>query len=195
MPARDRVRPDEEDRPAVTAEHASEHGEDRAVVGFEARTGDLALQHGELMTQHEDLDILDPWNARGGRAAPAGRSRAGSDGRSGPHADPRSAPTTPITPARNPRSTRRTSIRHPQGNPTASADAETGVEVVAPRTTTVSSGPWGLSRRRPEGGERSRPRRPLGPDVGCCARPPLCPLAPRHRGAAGRGCPWGSRHR
>src|ERR1035437_6634281 len=58
MPARDRVRPDEEDRPAVTAEHASEHGEDRAVVGFEARTGDLALQHGELMTQHEDLDIL-----------------------------------------------------------------------------------------------------------------------------------------
>src|ERR1017187_7846518 len=50
----------------------------------------------------------------------------------------------------------------PQGNPTASADAETGVEVVAPRTTTVSSGPWGLSRRRPEGGERSRPRRPLG---------------------------------
>jgi len=102
MPARDRVRPDEEDRPAVTAEHASERGEDRAVVGFEARTGDLALQHSELMTQHEDLDILDPWNARGGRAAPAGRSRAGSDGRSGPHADPRSAPTTPITPSAKP---------------------------------------------------------------------------------------------
>ena len=55
---RDRVRSDEEDRPAVTAEHASERGEDRAVVGFEARTRDLALQHGELMAQHEDLDIF-----------------------------------------------------------------------------------------------------------------------------------------
>ena len=58
MPTQDRVRSDEEDRTAITAEHASERGEDRAVVGFEARTRDLALQHGELMAQHEDLDIL-----------------------------------------------------------------------------------------------------------------------------------------
>ena len=58
MPTQDRVRSDEEDRPAVTAEHASERGEDRSVDGFEAGPGDLALQHRELVAQHEDLDIL-----------------------------------------------------------------------------------------------------------------------------------------
>src|SRR5205823_15116249 len=49
MPTQDRVRSDEEDRPAVTAEHASERGEDRSVDGFEAGPGDLALQHRELV--------------------------------------------------------------------------------------------------------------------------------------------------
>src|ERR1019366_9182087 len=44
--------------PAVAAEHASERGEDRSVLGFEARTDDLAFQDGELMAQHENLDIL-----------------------------------------------------------------------------------------------------------------------------------------
>ena len=58
MPTEDRVRSDEEDRPAVAAEHASERGEDRSVLGFEARSRDLALQDGELMAQHENLDIL-----------------------------------------------------------------------------------------------------------------------------------------
>jgi hypothetical protein len=43
---------------AVTAEYASERAEDRSVIGFEARTGDLAAQHRELMSQHENLDIL-----------------------------------------------------------------------------------------------------------------------------------------
>jgi hypothetical protein len=32
--------------------------EDRSIVRFEARTRDLASQHGELMAQHEKLDIL-----------------------------------------------------------------------------------------------------------------------------------------
>jgi hypothetical protein len=58
MPTRDRVRSDEEDRPAVTAEHASECGEDDAVVGFETRPCNLALHHRELVAQHEDLDIF-----------------------------------------------------------------------------------------------------------------------------------------
>jgi hypothetical protein len=58
MPAQDRVGSDEEDRPAVTAEHTRERSEDRSVVGFEARPRNLAVQHGELMAQHEDFDIL-----------------------------------------------------------------------------------------------------------------------------------------
>jgi hypothetical protein len=48
-PLEDRGRSDDEDRPAVTAEHSRQRGEDRSVVGFEARTVDLALQDGELM--------------------------------------------------------------------------------------------------------------------------------------------------
>ena len=58
MPTEDCVRSDEEDWPAVAAEHASERGEDRSVLGFEARSRDLALQDAELMAQHENLDIL-----------------------------------------------------------------------------------------------------------------------------------------
>lgn len=58
MPPEDRVLSHQQDRPAVAAEYASAGGENRSVVGFEARTGDLALQDRELVTQHEDLDIL-----------------------------------------------------------------------------------------------------------------------------------------
>ena len=49
-----------EDRPAVTTEHTRQRGEDRPVVGFETRTRDLALEHRELMAQHEDLGVLGP---------------------------------------------------------------------------------------------------------------------------------------
>jgi hypothetical protein len=58
VPAQDRVRSKKEDRPAVATEHTRERGEQSTVVWFEKRTGDLASQHRELMTQHEDLDIL-----------------------------------------------------------------------------------------------------------------------------------------
>ena len=58
MPTQDRVGLHQQDRPALTVEHASERAEDRSVLGFEARTGDLASQHGELMAQHEDLGIF-----------------------------------------------------------------------------------------------------------------------------------------
>ena len=58
MPTQARVGLHHEDGPAVTAEHGRERGKDGAVVGFEARTHDLALQHRELMAQHEDLDVL-----------------------------------------------------------------------------------------------------------------------------------------
>ena len=58
MPTQDRVgltrKIDQRSRPSTR----DKRGEDRSVVGFEARTRDLALQHRELMAQHEDLDIL-----------------------------------------------------------------------------------------------------------------------------------------
>ena len=49
MPTKDCVRPDEEDWPAITAEHADTRGEDRSVLGFQARSRDLAFHDGELM--------------------------------------------------------------------------------------------------------------------------------------------------
>ena len=55
MPTQDRVGLHQQDRLAVSAEHASERGEDRAVGGFKARTRDLASQDGKLMAQHENL--------------------------------------------------------------------------------------------------------------------------------------------
>ena len=58
----------------------------RSHVGFEARTGDLAPQHGKLMAQHEDLNTLRTIpTSRAGRAR---RSRAGQDARNGPHTGP-----------------------------------------------------------------------------------------------------------
>ena len=58
MPAQDGLGPNEEDRPVVTAEHASERAQHGAVFGREARAGDLSLQPRELVAQYEDLDIL-----------------------------------------------------------------------------------------------------------------------------------------
>jgi len=58
MPTKNRVGSDEEDRPAVTTNNARHGTQERAVVGFETRTGELALQDRDLVTEYEDLDIL-----------------------------------------------------------------------------------------------------------------------------------------
>ena len=58
MPPQQRVGLHHEKRPAVTAEHAGERGEDGAVVGSEPWMCLLASQHGELVAQHEELDIF-----------------------------------------------------------------------------------------------------------------------------------------
>jgi hypothetical protein len=58
MPTQQRVRLHQEERPPFTTEHTRECGEERSVVGFEPRMWVLAVQHRELMAQHEHLDIL-----------------------------------------------------------------------------------------------------------------------------------------
>ena len=58
MPTEDCARSDEEDWPAVAAEHASERGEDRSVLGFELGSGHLTVQHRQLMPENEDLSIF-----------------------------------------------------------------------------------------------------------------------------------------
>ena len=58
MPAKDRLGRDEEGCPPLTGDQASEGTDERSIRPGEAGTGDLALEHGELMAQHEDLGVL-----------------------------------------------------------------------------------------------------------------------------------------
>src|SRR5438552_14259551 len=58
MPPHDRVGFHDENGPAVTTNDARHRGEDGMVVGFEPHSSVLALQDGELVAQHEDLDIF-----------------------------------------------------------------------------------------------------------------------------------------
>jgi hypothetical protein len=58
MPAQQCVRPDEEARPARSRQHATDGGEQGPVGRFQPETWELATQHGELVAQDEDLQIL-----------------------------------------------------------------------------------------------------------------------------------------
>ena len=58
MPSKNGLGRDEEGRPALTGDHESEGTDNRSIRPGEAGTGDLALEHGELVAQHEDLGVL-----------------------------------------------------------------------------------------------------------------------------------------
>jgi hypothetical protein len=63
MPAQQRVRPDEEARPARSRQHATDGGEQGPVCRLQPGTWELATQHGELVAQDEDLQILGSFAA------------------------------------------------------------------------------------------------------------------------------------
>jgi hypothetical protein len=98
MPTQDRLRPDHEDGPAVTAEPTRERGEDRTVVGFSPRTRDLALEYGELVAQRGSRHLR---NGRVERVGPGDRSRGEQVGRNGAKVDARVVRTGPLTATRN----------------------------------------------------------------------------------------------
>jgi hypothetical protein len=58
MPAPQRLRCDEEAGPTVAWEHAADGGEQGAVGGFQLGAGGLPLEDGELVAQHQDLQVL-----------------------------------------------------------------------------------------------------------------------------------------
>jgi hypothetical protein len=58
VPAQDRVRGDEEARPAPARQRAAQCREDRAVDGAELGSLHLAAQHLELVAEHGDLNVL-----------------------------------------------------------------------------------------------------------------------------------------
>jgi hypothetical protein len=58
MPAQQRLRCDEEAGPTVAWENAADGGEQGAVGGFQLGPGGLPLEDGELVAQHQDLQVL-----------------------------------------------------------------------------------------------------------------------------------------
>jgi hypothetical protein len=58
VPAPQRLRPDEEARPAGPGHRATDGGKHRPVGGLKPESWDLAAQHGQLVTEHQDLKIL-----------------------------------------------------------------------------------------------------------------------------------------
>jgi hypothetical protein len=58
VPAQQRLGLDDETGPAGSGQHPADRGKQSPVGGLQLRTSDLAAQHGELMPQHEDLQVL-----------------------------------------------------------------------------------------------------------------------------------------
>jgi len=58
VPAKDRLRRDEERLPAFPRDETGKQSDERAVGPGEAGTGDLAAKHGQLVAEHEDLCIF-----------------------------------------------------------------------------------------------------------------------------------------
>ena len=64
MPAQDRVRRDQTIGPQCSGQPSDECGEDGSVRPLKAWSRVAAPEHGDLVPEHEELDVL-----RGGRAA------------------------------------------------------------------------------------------------------------------------------
>jgi hypothetical protein len=58
MPAQQRLGLDQVAGPAGSGEHAADRREQGSVGGLEPGTWDLAAQHGELVAQDKDLQVL-----------------------------------------------------------------------------------------------------------------------------------------
>src|SRR5918996_2429748 len=73
MPTKQRVRTNEERRPALAAQQPAGRGQEYAVGLLQPRPGDLAAQNGQLVPEHHDLKLLEPTRAK---AQPRDRKRA-----------------------------------------------------------------------------------------------------------------------
>jgi len=58
VPAQQGLRLDEEARPAGLREHAADRGEQGPVGGLQPEACDVAVEHGQLVAQHQDLKVL-----------------------------------------------------------------------------------------------------------------------------------------
>jgi hypothetical protein len=69
VPAQQRLWSDEEAGPPGSGEYTADGGQQRPVGKFELGAGGLAAEHGELVAQHQDLQVL-------GGVAVASRARS-----------------------------------------------------------------------------------------------------------------------
>ena len=58
MPGQERLRPDRERSPGVAGKHPAERREQDSVVRLEAWATDLAAKDRQLVTEHENLELL-----------------------------------------------------------------------------------------------------------------------------------------
>jgi hypothetical protein len=58
VPTQDRLWADEEQSPALPRNKTGQEGDEGPVGPGEAGTGDLPVQHGQLVAEYEDLSIL-----------------------------------------------------------------------------------------------------------------------------------------
>jgi hypothetical protein len=70
MPAHERVGRDKERTPALAREQPAPGGQARPVGGPKLGPHDLVPQDGELMTEHDDLELLELLGAAGERDEP-----------------------------------------------------------------------------------------------------------------------------
>jgi hypothetical protein len=69
VPSKQRLRADQERRPSLAGEHPAQRRHEQPIALAEARTAHLALEHSELMSKDEDLDVVVPGRPRPGRQA------------------------------------------------------------------------------------------------------------------------------
>ena len=58
MPAQDRLGSDEERRAPLREHQLGQRGDDRSIRPGETGSGNLTLEHGELVAEHQDLCVL-----------------------------------------------------------------------------------------------------------------------------------------
>jgi hypothetical protein len=82
MPAQQRLWRDEKARPEVSGQDRTDRGEQRAVGGLEPRAWNLAAEHGELVAEDKDLEVLGGVTAgqEGERLDGAAQGQVGKSG-------------------------------------------------------------------------------------------------------------------
>jgi hypothetical protein len=102
VPAQQRLGPHEEARPAASRRHLADRGQQRPVSGLQPGTCGLATQHGRVVAEHQDLEVLGSI-AAGQQHQQLDRAAQGQVGELRQHAADSEPVSGGATPPRRPR--------------------------------------------------------------------------------------------